>query len=96
MGFDFDVIVLLLLSHCSFSLVLGCGVSYFGGFQLLSMVVQQLVAFWVFSHVNQKDAQCESCKLLSFTWGKMRTTVWGTAFQIALRDCFKGGGKINI
>ena len=33
MGFDFGVIVPLLLSHCSFSLVLGCGVSYFGGFQ---------------------------------------------------------------
>ena len=33
MGFDFDMIVPLLLSHCDFSLVLGCGVSYFGGFQ---------------------------------------------------------------
>ena len=33
MGFDLFVIVPLLLSYCDFSFVLGCGVSFFGGFQ---------------------------------------------------------------
>ena len=35
MGFDFIVIVPLLLSHCSFSFVFGCGVSFSGEFQCL-------------------------------------------------------------
>ena len=35
MGFDFTVIVPLLLCHYSFSFVFGCGVSFFGGFQCL-------------------------------------------------------------
>ena len=33
MGFDFIVIVPLLLSYCSFFFVFGRGVSFFGGFQ---------------------------------------------------------------
>ena len=33
MGFDFSMITPLLLSHCGFSFVFGCGVSFFGGFQ---------------------------------------------------------------
>ena len=35
MGFDFIVIVPFLPSHCSFSFVFGCGVSFFGEFQCL-------------------------------------------------------------
>ena len=35
MGFQFIVFAPLLPSHCSFFFVFGCGVSYFGGFQLL-------------------------------------------------------------
>ena len=33
MGFDFSMITPLLLSHCGFSFVFRCGVSFFGGFQ---------------------------------------------------------------
>ena len=33
MGFDFSMITPLLLSHCGFSFVFGCGLSFFGGFQ---------------------------------------------------------------
>ena len=35
MRFDFIVISPLLLSHCGFSFVFGCGVSFFGEFQWL-------------------------------------------------------------
>ena len=35
MGFDFTVIAPLLPSHCGFSFVFGCGVSFFGEFQCL-------------------------------------------------------------
>ena len=35
MGFDFSMITPLLLSHCGFSFVFRCGVSFFGGFQHL-------------------------------------------------------------
>ena len=47
-GFDFIMIVPLLLLGCIFSFVLGCGVSFFlMGFSVfLSMVVQQLVVIW--------------------------------------------------
>ena len=44
MGFDFIVIVPLLPSHCSFSFVFGCGVSFLVSSSVfLSMIVQQLV-----------------------------------------------------
>ena len=33
MRFDFSVIAPLLPSHCGFSIVLGCGVFFLGGFQ---------------------------------------------------------------
>ena len=50
MGFDFIVIVPLLLSHCSFSFVFGCGVSFLVSSRvLLSMIVQQLVVIPVLS-----------------------------------------------
>ena len=44
MGFDFIVIVPLLLSHCGFSFVFGCGVYFLVSFSVfLLMIVQQLV-----------------------------------------------------
>ena len=50
MGFDFTVIVPLLLSHCGFSFVFGCGVSFLVSSSVfLSMIVQQLVVIQVFS-----------------------------------------------
>ena len=50
MGFDFIVIVPLLPSHCSFSFVFGCGVSFLVTSSVfLSMIVLQLVVVLVFS-----------------------------------------------
>ena len=50
MGFDFIVIVPLLPSHCSFSFVFGCGVSFLVSSSVfLSMIVQQVVVILVFS-----------------------------------------------
>ena len=44
MGFDFIVIAPLLLSHCGFCFVFGCGVSFLVSSSVfLSMIVQQLV-----------------------------------------------------
>ena len=37
MGLDFIVIAPLLPSHCGFSFVFGCGVSFFGEFQSLNV-----------------------------------------------------------
>ena len=37
---------------------------------------------------TKKAVLLESCEL-SFIWGKMRTAVWETASQIALRDYSK-------
>ena len=49
MGFDFIVIAPLLLSHCGFSFVFGCGVSFLVSSSVfLSMIVQQLVVILVF------------------------------------------------
>ena len=44
-----------------------------------------------------KNAKCESFKL-SFIGGEMRTTVWETTFQIALRNCSKevGGRSVYV
>ena len=50
MGFDFIVIVPLLLSYCGFSFVFGCGVSFLVSSSVfLSMIVQQLVVILVLS-----------------------------------------------
>ena len=50
MGFDITVIVPLLPSHCSFSFVFGCGVSFLvSSSVLLSMIVQQPAVILVFS-----------------------------------------------
>ena len=49
MGFDFIVIAPLLPSHCGFSFVFGCGVSFLVSSSVfLSMIVQQLVVIPVF------------------------------------------------
>ena len=48
MGFDFIVIAPLLPSHCGFSAVLECGVSFLVSSSVfLSMIVQQLVVILV-------------------------------------------------
>ena len=38
--------------------------------------------------LKKEEVQLESCEL-SFIWGKMRTSAWEAASQIALRDCSK-------
>ena len=49
MGFDFFVIVPLLPSHCGFSFVFGCGVSFLVSSSVfLLMIVQQLVVILAF------------------------------------------------
>ena len=49
MGFDFTVIAPLLPSHCGFSFVSACGVSFLVSSSVfLSMIVQQLVVILVF------------------------------------------------
>ena len=49
MGFDFTVIVPLLPSHCGFSFVFGCGVSFLlSSSVFLLMIVQQLIVILVF------------------------------------------------
>ena len=50
MGFDFTLIAPLLPSHCGFSFVFRCGVSFLVSSSVfLSMIVQQLVVILVFS-----------------------------------------------
>jgi len=49
MGFDFNMIALLVLSHCSFFFVLGCGYLFLVGSNvLLLLLVQQVIAILVF------------------------------------------------
>ena len=50
MGFDFIVIAPILPSHCGFSFVFGCGISFLVSSSIfLSMTVQQLVVIPVLS-----------------------------------------------
>ena len=59
MGLDFTVIVTILLSHCGFSFVFGHGVSFFGRFQhLLLMIVQQLLVILML--LQEKMSACPS------------------------------------
>ena len=61
MGFDFTVIVPLLPSHCGFSFVLGCGVSFLvSSSVLLLMIVQQLVVILVFSQEKHEEIYAKS------------------------------------
>ena len=58
MGFDFTMIVPLLLFHCGFSSIFGCGVSFLVAPSiLLRMVVQQLV---VISVLSQKEMRAHA------------------------------------
>ena len=68
MGFDFTVIAPLLPSHCGFSSVFGCGVSFLVSSSVfLSMIVQQLVVILVFSQegVRARPSTLPSWFLLS-------------------------------
>ena len=59
MGFDLTVIAPLLLSHCGFSFVFGCGVSFLVSSSVfLSMIVQQLVVIPVLS--QEGGSECLS------------------------------------
>ena len=50
MGFDFTVIAPILPSHCGFSFVFGCGVSFLVSSNVfVSVIFQQLVVILVFS-----------------------------------------------
>ena len=63
MGFDFIVIAPLLPSHCGFSFVFGCGVSFLVSSSVfLSMVLQQLVVIPV---VSQEGVSTRPSTLLS-------------------------------
>ena len=85
MGFDFTVIAPLLPSHCGFSFVFGCGVSFLVSSSVfLSMIVQQLFVILVFSQegVRAHPSTPPSCFLhphlfltLSGTWLKS-VTLW--------------------
>ena len=68
MRFDFIMIVPLLLSHCGFSFVCGCGVSFLVSSSVfLSMAVQQLVVIPVVLHegVSARPSVPPPCCLLS-------------------------------
>ena len=59
MGFDFFVIVPLLLSHCIFSFVFGCGVSFLVSSSVFqSMNVHQLVVMPVL--LQEEVSACPS------------------------------------
>ena len=49
MGFDFTVIAPLLPSHCGFSFVFGCGVSFLVSSSVFLSVIVQLVVIPVLS-----------------------------------------------
>ena len=64
MGFDLIVIAPLLPSHCGFSFVFGCGVSFLVNSSVfLSMIVQQLVVIPVLSQegVSARPSTPPSC-----------------------------------
>ena len=64
MGFDFILIAPFLPSHCGFSFVFGCGVSFLMSSSVfLSMTVQQLVVIPVFSQegVRARPSTPPSC-----------------------------------
>ena len=42
-----------------------------------------------------KNSQCERCEL-SFIWGKIKTTAWEIAFQIALRNFSEEVGEKSV
>ena len=54
----------------------------------LPQTVQNFFCKMSFTVSTKKDVRLENCEL-SFIWGKMRTTAWEAASQIALRDFSK-------
>ena len=71
MGFDFIVIAPLIPSHCGFSFVFGCGVSFLVSSSVfLSMIVQQLVVIPVLSQegVRARHSALPSWKILNHTF----------------------------
>ena len=65
MGFDFVMIASLLPSHCPFSFVFACGVSFLVSSSVfLSMIVQHLVVILVLS---QRGVNAHPSTLLSWT-----------------------------
>ena len=62
MGFDFIVIAPLLPSHCGFSFVFGCEVSFLVSFNVfLSMTVQKIVVILVLSRFHFLMENCQHC-----------------------------------
>ena len=69
MGFEFTVIAPLLPSHCGFSLVFGCGVSFLPSSSVfLWMIVQQLVVILVFSQEGVRARPSTLPSWLRFSW----------------------------
>ena len=63
------VIVPLLLSHCGFSFVFGCGVSFLVSSSVfLSMIVQQLVVILVFSQEGVSACPSTPLSLQTFLY----------------------------
>ena len=72
MGFDFIVIAPLLPSHCSFSFVFACGVSFLVSSSVfLSMIVQQLVVIPVFSKEGVR-----ACPSTLPSWTNLRNSIF--------------------
>ena len=69
MGFDFIVIVPLLPSHCGFSFVFGCGVSFLVSSSVfLLMIFQQLVVIPVLSQEESHRYFLSTYYELSSVW----------------------------
>ena len=76
MGFDFTVIVPLLPSHCGFSFVFGCVVSFLVSSSVfLSMIVQQLVVILVFSQEGVRAGIVFLITFLDYSFIVSRNTV---------------------
>ena len=84
MGFDFTLIAPLLPSHCGFSFVFRCGVSFLVSSSVfLSMIVQQPVVILVFS---QEGVRARPSTLSS----------WFATLKSILYVCESVSVKINV
>ena len=89
MGFDFIMIMPLLLSHCSFFFVFGCGVSFLGGFQH-PPVDGYSTASYNFGALTGGDEHTSFCStisnqtwMLSFLYFLLRQFFWSSFKFIA-------------
>ena len=107
MGFDFTVIVPLLPSHCDFSFVFGCGVSFLVSSSVfLSMIVQQLAVILVFSQegVRARPSTPPSLFLpcifvlfmVSFAVQKLLSVIRSHSFIFVFIFITLGGGSKKI